>query len=49
LRSAAERKAAERQRRLKAGQRQFMFWLTDEQAEKVRRFIGRLVKRRVGK
>jgi hypothetical protein len=46
MRSAAERKAAERQRRKEAGQRQFVFWLTDEQAEKVRRFIERLVKRR---
>ena len=44
--SAKERKAAERQRRARAGQRQFTWWLTDEQAEKVKRFIERLVRRK---
>ena len=44
MKSAAERKAAERQRRAKAGQRQFTWWLTEDQAEKVKRFIERLVK-----
>ena len=45
MKSAAERKAAERQRRAKAGQRQFVFWLTQEQAQKVRLFMARLMRR----
>lgn len=46
MKSAAERQAALRERRAKEGVKQRVFWLTDEQTEKVRRFIERLVKRR---
>ena len=41
-----ERKAAERARRKKEGLRRWEWWLTDEQAQKVKRFIERLVKRK---
>ena len=43
--SGKDRQAALRQRRAKEGLRQRVFWLTDEQAEKVKRFIERLVRR----
>ncbi|MDA8119166.1 MAG: hypothetical protein M0Z85_03760 [Gammaproteobacteria bacterium] len=44
MKSAAERQAALRQRRAKEGLRQRVFWLTEDQAEKVKRFIERLVR-----
>lgn len=46
MKSAAERQAALRERRAKEGLRQRVFWLTDEQAQKVKRFIERLVTRK---
>ena len=43
--SGKDRQQALRERRREAGIRQYVFWLTAEQAEKVRRFIERLAKR----
>ena len=43
--TAKERKATERRRRKDDGLKRREWWLTDEQAEKVKRFIERLVKR----
>jgi len=40
------RMQALRERRRADGIRQYVFWLTAEQAEKVRRFLERLAKRR---
>ena len=45
MKSTAERQAALRQRRAKEGLRQRVFWLTDAQADAVKWFIERLVKR----
>ena len=43
--TAKERKATERRRRKDGGLKRREWWLTDAQAEKVKRFIERLVKR----
>lgn len=48
MKSGAERQAALREKRAKEGLRQRVFWLTDEQTEKVKRFIERLVRRKRG-
>lgn len=42
----SEYKAEHRAKRAEAGLKRFEWWLTPEHGEKVRRFIGRLVKRR---
>lgn len=42
--SGKDRQQALRDRRKATGMRQYVFWLTDEQAEKVKRFIERLVR-----
>ena len=47
--SGKDRQQALRERRRAAGIRQYVFWLTSEQAEKVKRFIERLAKRRAAK
>ena len=47
--SGKDRQQALRERRRAAGIRQYVFWLTAEQAEKVRRFIASLEKRRAAK
>ena len=44
--TAKERKATERRRRKAKGLRRREWWLTDAQAEAVKRFIERLVKGR---
>lgn len=44
--SGKDRQQALRERRRAAGIRQYVFWLTDAQAEAVKRFIERLVKRK---
>jgi len=41
--------AAQRARRKESGLQRFEFWLRPEHAEAVKRFIGRLVKRRAAK
>jgi hypothetical protein len=47
--SGKDRQQALRERRREAGIRQYVYWLTREQAEAVKRFIGRLAKRRAAK
>jgi hypothetical protein len=47
--SAAERKAAERERRRKAGFKAFEVWVHLEDWPRVKRYIERLAKRRVAK
>lgn len=44
--SGKDRQQALRERRRAAGIRQYIFWLTAEQAERVKRYIERLAKRR---
>ena len=44
--SGKDRQATLRERRAKEGLRQRVFWLTDAQAEAVKRFIERMVKGR---
>lgn len=44
MKTPAERKAAERERKLKAGIRQRMFWLTDDQFKKVKAYVARLLR-----
>lgn len=45
MKTSAQRQFKLRQRRAKDGLRQRVFWLTDEQAEKVKRYVDRLLKR----